>query len=124
MPAWSWSTWSRDTPPLARIKGRFVNAKGDHFMQRYSPMLEHAPRDIVVAALYSEMAVGNGAIYVDLPPEAESIAKVLPQEYRDVVKAFQDGKRPTATITFQRLLGGARILPDASTAVAGRYVEG
>ena len=114
----------RDTPPLARIKGRYVNAKGEYFMRRYDKMLENASRDVVVAALFSEMAAGNGPIYVDLPAESETISKALPQEYKDVVKAFKDGKRPTATITFQRLLGGARILPDASTALAGLCVAG
>lgn len=114
----------RETPPAARI-GRYVNAKGEAFMEEYDPIrLDRAPRGKVVEALYLEMKRGNGPIHIELSPDSEREAAVLPQEYKDYVRAAREGKPPPVTITFQRLLGGARINPDSSTSLEGLFIAG
>jgi fumarate reductase (CoM/CoB) subunit A len=114
----------RDTPPAARLAGKYVNAKGEHFMGRYDPMGENAPRGKVVEALYREIQAGNAPIHIELTPESERIAKFMPAEYKDYVRAYKEGHPPAVEIVFQRLLGGARINDDATTAIDGLCVAG
>lgn len=114
----------RNSPPASRLAARYINAKGEAFMAKYDPMLEHAPRGKVVQALYLEMQAGNGPIYMEITPESERIAAFSPQEYKDYVRAYKEGRRPPVSITFQRLLGGARIHDDASTAIRGLFAAG
>jgi fumarate reductase (CoM/CoB) subunit A len=114
----------RNSPPASRLAARYINAKGEAFMEKYDPMLEHAARGKVVEALYREMQAGNGPIYMEITAESERVAAFSPQEYKDYVRAYKEGKRPPVTITFQRLLGGARISEDASTSIRGLYAAG
>lgn len=114
----------RNSPPASRLGARYVNNKGVAFMANYDPMGEHAPRGKVVEALYREMQAGNGPIYMELSAESERVAAFSPAEYQDYVRASKEGRHPPVTITFQRLLGGARMNDDASTAVRGLYVAG
>lgn len=44
-----------------------LNARGKRFMERYSPLLELAPRDVVSKAIHSEMrSCGEDYVYLDL----------------------------------------------------------
>ena len=44
-----------------------LNARGTRFMERYSPLLELAPRDVVSKAIHSEMrSCGEDYVYLDL----------------------------------------------------------
>ena len=44
-----------------------LNARGERFMERYSPLLELAPRDVVSKAIHSEMrSCGEDYVYLDL----------------------------------------------------------
>ncbi len=44
-----------------------LNARGARFMERYSPLLELAPRDVVSKAIHSEMrSCGEDYVYLDL----------------------------------------------------------
>lgn len=114
----------RNSPPASRLGARYINANGDAFMAKYDPLGEHAPRGKVVEALYREMQAGNGPIYMEITPESERVAAFSAQEYKDYVKAYKEGKRPPVTITFQRLLGGARISDDTSCSIRGLYIAG
>jgi succinate dehydrogenase/fumarate reductase flavoprotein subunit len=114
----------RNSPPASRLGARYINAKGEAFMPRYDPMGEHAARGKVVEALYREMQAGNGPIHMEITAESERVAAFSPLEYQNYVRAYKEGKRPPITITFQRLLGGAHIKDDASTAVRGLYAAG
>jgi len=114
----------RNSPPASRLKARYINAKGEAFMSRYDPMGDHASRGKVVEALFREMQAGNGPIHMEITEESERIAEFSPMEYKNYVRAYKEGKRPPVTITFQRLLGGAHIKADASTAVRGLYAAG
>jgi len=115
----------RDSPPAARMGGRYINARGESFMARYDPLMkEKAPRGKVVEAIYQEMQAGNGPVYIEIDDECEHVVEFLPDEYRAYVRACKEGKRPPVTISFQRLLGGARINPDASCAIRGLYIAG
>ena len=44
---------------------RLVNSLEEHFMERYHPMAEQAPRNYVVWALIQELKEGRGPIYMD-----------------------------------------------------------
>lgn len=115
----------RDTPPAARLQGRYINAKGEAIMTKYDPeRLEKAPRGLVVEALFREMMAGNAPIHIEITQESERIAQFMPEEYKSYVRVYKEGKRPPVTITFQRLLGGARINPDASCSVEGLFIAG
>ena len=114
----------RDTPPAVRLAGRYVNSKGEPFMSKYDPMLENAPRGKIVEALYLEMQAGNEPITIEMTPESERTVSFLTQEYKDYFKAAREGKPPRVTISFQRLLGGVRFKPDASTELLGLYTAG
>jgi succinate dehydrogenase/fumarate reductase flavoprotein subunit len=115
----------RDSPPAARLGGTYINSKGEAFMERYEPeRKEKAPRGNVVEALYREIQAGNGPVYIKINEESERNVEFLPEEYKSYVRAIKEGQKPSVTITFQRLLGGARINPDTSTAVEGLFVAG
>jgi succinate dehydrogenase/fumarate reductase flavoprotein subunit len=115
----------RDTPPAAGFRGTYINAKGEPFMAKYDPLWkEKAPRGKVVEAIFREMQAGRGPIYIEIDNESERAAEILPEEYKSYVRFCKEGKPPPVTITFQRLLGGARINPDASSEIGGLYIAG
>jgi fumarate reductase (CoM/CoB) subunit A len=114
----------RDSPPATPIHGTYVNAKGERFMAKYDPIRkEGAPRGKVVEALFREIQAGRGPIHIEIEDRGEAL-EFLPEEYRSYVRAYREGKRPPVTITFQRVLGGAWIHPDASSEIDGLFVAG
>lgn len=115
----------RDTPPLGRLGGTLVNSRGEPVMEKYAPQAGGtAPRGTIVEAIYREMQAGNGPLYIELDEDSERRAEFIATEYRAYVRAYKEGRRPSVTITFQRLLGGARINSDASSDISGLYVAG
>jgi succinate dehydrogenase/fumarate reductase flavoprotein subunit len=115
----------RDSPPAASFGGIYLNAKDERFMSRYDPVnKEKAPRGKIVEAIFREMQAGNGPVYIAISQESERIVEFLADEYKAYVRACKEGKRPPVTITFQRLLGGARINPDSSSEINGLYIAG
>jgi succinate dehydrogenase/fumarate reductase flavoprotein subunit len=78
----------------------------------------------VVEAIFREIQAGRGPIYIEIDNESERAAAILPEEYKSYVRFCKEGKPPHVTITFQRLLGGARINPDASSEIGGLYIAG
>lgn len=114
----------RDSPPAAPLYGTYVNAGGERFMARYDERGEDAPRGKVVEALFREIRAGRGPISIEIDERGERAGRFLPEEYESYVRALKEGKRPAVTITFQRLLGGAEMKPDASSAVEGLFLAG
>ena len=109
----------RESPPGAsRTGGKYFNEKGERFMERYDPVaLEKAPRQLTVAALYTELEEGRGPIYWHVDEELLE---------RDPVMSLRFGKRKKIKvgIDFQRLLGGVRINEKAETDVPHLYAAG
>jgi succinate dehydrogenase/fumarate reductase flavoprotein subunit len=109
----------RESPPGAsRTGGRYLNARGERFMERYDPVaLEKAPRQVTVAAIYTEMKEGRGPItwYVD--------EEALKRDPAFSVR-FPGRKRLRIGIDFQRLLGGVRINEKAETELPHLYAAG
>lgn len=115
----------RDSPPAFGINGKYVNAKGEAFMAKYAPQWkERAPRGEIVEAIYREMQAGRGPVYIDFDNKDQQVPDFMPAEYKNYFKAYKEGNPPPVKITFQRLLGGVRILPDASCELEGLYVAG
>ena len=115
----------RDTPPHGRLGGTLVNSLGESVMDKYAPEKGgSAPRGKIVEAIYLEMRAGNGPLVIEIDSECERRAEFLAAEYKAYVRAYKEGRRPPVSITFQRLLGGARINPDTSCEISGLYVAG
>lgn len=109
----------RESPPGAsRSGGMYFNAKGERFMERYDPVaMEKAPRQVTVAAVYTELKEGRGPItwHVD-----EEVLKRDP--YMSL--HFDARKKTRIGIDFQRLLGGVRINERAETEIPHLFAAG
>ena len=109
----------RESPPGAtRGGGKYFNAMGERFMERYDPIaLEKAPRQLTVSAVYTEMKEGRGPIYWHVDKE-------LLERDPSMSARFGGRKKVMLGIEFQRLLGGVRINERAETDVPHLYSAG
>src|SRR5580698_4587048 len=106
-----------------------VNAKGERFMERYHPLLELAPRDVVARAITGEgmdgpvyldmrhLAAGSGA--KDLQARFPGISRFL-AGYRLVLGRDLIPVRPAA----HYLMGGVRADVHGRTSLPGLYAAG
>jgi Aspartate oxidase len=101
-----------------------VNAKGERFMERYHPLLELAPRDVVARAITHEGM--DGEVYLDMrhvkkdlqarfPGISKFLAKYRLELGRDLIPV-----RPAA----HYLMGGVRTDVHGRTSVPGLYAAG
>jgi L-aspartate oxidase len=106
-----------------------VNAKGERFMERYHPLLELAPRDVVARAITREGM--DGAVYLDMRHVASSptatdlqtrfpgiskfLAKYRLELGRDLIPV-----RPAA----HYLMGGVKTDVQGRTTLPGLYAAG
>jgi fumarate reductase (CoM/CoB) subunit A len=115
----------RDTPPLGRLGGTLLNARDEDVMAKYDPGRKDGySRGKIVEAIYLELRSNLGPLRITVSEEQERRAAFLAEEYKSYVKAAKEGHPPPVSISFQRLLGGVRIKPDASTAIDGLYAAG
>src|SRR5580704_9060442 len=101
-----------------------VNAKGERFMERYHPLLELAPRDVVARAITHEGM--DGPVYLDMrhvkrdlharfPGISAFLAKYHLELGRDLIPV-----RPAA----HYLMGGVRTDVHGRTSLPGLYAAG
>src|SRR5882757_4704192 len=101
-----------------------VNAKGERFMERYHPLLELAPRDVVARAITREGM--DGEVYLDMrhvksdlmarfPGISKFLAKYRLELGQDLIPV-----RPAA----HYLMGGVRTDVHGRTSLAGLYAAG
>lgn len=111
----------RESPPGAsRFGGRYLNALGERFMEKYAPqVLEKAPRGKVVEAVYREMMAGRGPLVW----EVEGIKEAAEAGWT-IAQQYGQHRRMELGIDFQRVLGGAQINEKAETPVAGLFAAG
>lgn len=103
-----------------------VNAAGERFMQRYHPLLELAPRDVVARAITREGMDGK-PVYLDMrhvtgiDPDTRfpGISAFLHQHGLDLARDLIP-VRPAA----HYLMGGVRTDVDGRTSLAGLYAAG
>jgi succinate dehydrogenase/fumarate reductase flavoprotein subunit len=113
-------TQFRDSPPAGAIYGaKYLNSRGERFMEKYDPLaLEKAPRYVVAVAVYREITEGRGPIVWKV--EGNEVAK----SRSPVGRAYDSAKSVNIVLQFQRLMGGARIDVKARTSVAGLFAAG
>jgi L-aspartate oxidase len=101
-----------------------VNAKGERFMERYHPLLELAPRDVVARAITHEGM--DGTVYLDMrhvkhdlqarfPGISRFLARYRLELGRDLIPV-----RPAA----HYLMGGVRTDVQGRTSLPGLYAAG
>jgi L-aspartate oxidase len=106
-----------------------VNAKGERFMERYHPLLELAPRDVVARAITREGM--DGPVYLDMRhvaagPDAKDLQARFPGISRFLAKyGLELGRdlipvRPAA----HYLMGGVRTDVQGRTSLPGLYAAG
>ena len=109
----------RESPPGAtRAGGKYFNAEGERFMERYDPIaLEKAPRQLTVSAVYTELKEGRGPIYWHVDKE-------LLERDPSMSARFGQRRKIKLGIEFQRLLGGVRINERGETDIPHLYSAG
>jgi L-aspartate oxidase len=101
-----------------------VNAKGERFMERYHPLLELAPRDVVARAITREGM--DGPVYLDMRHVKKDLQARFPGISRFLTKyRLELGRdlipvRPAA----HYLMGGVRTDVHGRTSLAGLYAAG
>jgi L-aspartate oxidase len=101
-----------------------INSKGERFMERYHPLLELAPRDVVARAITHEGM--DGPVYLDMRHVRENLQARFPGISAFLAKQHLDlGKdlipvRPAA----HYLMGGVKTDVEGRTSLPGLYAAG
>ena len=104
------------------------NISGDRFMQRYHPLQELAPRDVVARAIISEMAATNAPhVLLDISHrEPGFVSARFPRIYQTCLQYGVDLEREAAPVApaAHYAMGGVRTDLDGRTSVPGLYAAG
>jgi L-aspartate oxidase len=104
------------------------NTRGERFMERYHPLLELAPRDVVARAIVSEMTrTGSPHVWLDLSARGESfIRERFPRIYETCLRYgvnIGTGPAPVAPAAHYAM-GGVYTDLDGRTSVARLFAAG
>jgi L-aspartate oxidase len=104
------------------------NTAGERFMERYHPLLELAPRDVVARAIVSEMkATGAGHVFLDLSHRAAGFVRArFPRIYETCLRYGIDLEKQAAPVApaAHYAMGGVRTDLDGLTSLLGLYAAG
>ena len=101
-----------------------VNAKGERFMQRYHPLLELAPRDVVARAITREGM--DGPVYLDMRHVQKDLHARFPGISRFLAKYHLDLNRDLIPVrpAAHYLMGGILTDVHGRTTLPGLYAAG
>jgi L-aspartate oxidase len=104
------------------------NAAGERFMERYHPLAELAPRDVVARAIVSEMrASGAPHVLLDLTHAEPGFARArFPRIYETCLQYGVDLERQAAPVApaAHYAMGGVRTDLDGRTSIPRLYAAG
>lgn len=107
--------------------GLLKNAAGERFMERYHPMAELAPRDVVARAIVSESLRTGGPIYLDLTHKGTDFARErFPRIYATCLEFGVDlGRQPVPVAPAAHYaMGGVRTDLEGRTTLGRLYAAG
>src|SRR5271156_3492504 len=101
-----------------------VNAKGERFMERYHPLLELAPRDVVARAITHEGM--NGPVYLDMRHVREDLRARFPGISAFLAKQHLRLDRDLIPVrpAAHYLMGGVKTDVEGRTMQPGLYAAG
>jgi L-aspartate oxidase len=101
-----------------------VNAKGERFMERYHPLLELAPRDVVARAITREGM--DGEVYLDMRHVKKDLHARFPGISRFLAKYRLELRRDLIPVrpAAHYLMGGVRTDVHGRTSLPGLYAAG
>ena len=104
------------------------NQAGERFMERYHPLLELAPRDVVARAIVSEMArTGSPHVYLDISGRPEGFLRGrFPRIYETCLRYGIDLERQAAPVApaAHYAMGGVWTDLDGRTSLAKLFAAG
>ena len=107
---------------------RLINARGERFMERYHPLAELAPRDVVSRAIVAEMErTGATSVSLDLSHrEPGFVSARFPRIYQTCLRYGIDLERQPAPVApaAHYAMGGVRTDLDGRTNVPRLYAAG
>lgn len=105
-----------------------LNSKGERFMQRYHPMAELAPRDVVSRCIVEEMhREGSPHVYLDLSKRGPAfVKKRFPRIYETCLAYGLDLDQEAAPVhpAAHYAMGGVWTDLDTCTSIPGLYAAG
>ena len=107
---------------------RLLNARGERFMERYHPLAELAPRDVVARAIVAEMErTGADSVSLDLSHrESGFVPARFPRIYQTCLRYGIDLERQAAPVApaAHYAMGGVRTDLDGRTNLPRLYAAG
>jgi L-aspartate oxidase len=104
------------------------NAAGERFMERYHPMAELAPRDVVARAIVMEMKrTGASCVHLDLTAKGEAFVRErFPRIYRTCLEYGVDLGRQAAPVApaAHYAMGGVRTDLDGRSTIPRLFAAG
>jgi L-aspartate oxidase len=108
--------------------GKLVNAKGEPFMQKYHPLGDLAPRDVVAQSILAEMlATNSDCVFLDITHKEKSwIQKRFPHIYEECLKAGIDmAQKPVPVVPAAHYAcGGVAVDLEGKTNIRRLYAVG